>query len=1458
MDPWEILDRYFEDHRYPFTKHHLDSFREFLRTYIPNTVRSYNPIVMMKEDAAGNEILRVQIFIGGKEGKRIFIERPTILDEEGKAMLLTPQDARLRNMTYASHLFADIVVEYFKDGAATAISREFPMTYIGSVPLMLHSESCVLHGQGSRVLQGFGECPMDPGGYFIIDGKEKVIVSQERITTNRLFISKSEEPNFSYKGMIRCTGSSGETALSPRTVEMYLIRNPDPSMEPNIKEEYQKSKGAILVSIPSVRGLFPLTTLFRALGIESDRQIVELICGPIEKAHPAFLDFLRPSLVHGAESKIYTMTAALEYLSARTTYESVSHVRTILAVDLFPNIAESLDMKAMYLGYLVQQLMKTSLGMMQPSDRDSYAFKRVDISGFLLAQLFQETYDIFRKHVRDQIDKEYYYGPWKNTGHVEDMVRVENMARMFPGTMLTDIFATSLKGRWGSDKNDPDQGKVQDLARISYIGFLSHLRRVNLPLDRSIKVTSPHRLHSQQWGIMCPFESPDGASIGYLKNFALMTQITFGTSEKNIIHCFEDLGVIPLSQIPPSQHMDGEVIRVFLNGLYYGITTNPQLVVRAIRVFRRTGMINPFVSVTWNIVENEIRVQTEAGRPCRPLLIVENSEILLKKVATNKPSTSWFSWVFGTLLPTEELSNDTYYLDTYKSPFDMLDYQGRPLPDIIKDLERKQGCIEYLDIEEENTMYIAMKEGDVTGFHTHLEIHPSTAFSVVTHIVPFANHNQAPRVYFHAAQSKQAIGIYTTNFSKRFDTMGYIQHYPQKRIVTTRGSFYNGNNSMPNGTNVIVAVATHTGFNMEDSIILNKSSVDRGLFHITAYKTMTASEKTLNNNERIVFANPIKMRNEGKYITGNKHANYTLLGDDGIIKEESYVPRGQEAVVLGMVHVRDKLKEVKNGVFTEQVKEEMYHDVSLRTDVHHYGKVDRVFVATQNQGTPSKIAKVRFRKVRRPELGDKSCSSHGQKGVFGMILPQHDMPYTKEGIVPDLIINPHAFPSRMTIGHLVETVTAKLCCLQGCHGDGTVFLPFDTEKVYNELEENGYERHGNEILYNGRTGQQIETEIFMGPIFYYRLKHMVSDKVHARGDGPRTQLTHQPTSGRSKKGGLRVGEMERDVLLAHGLAQFTKEHMMEKSDKYRWAVCRHCGVIAKYNPKSFMECMSCEGTDISIIETPYAFKLLVQEMEAMGVQMRLGHTAPVWDDEDEESSSESSDDEMLGGELQNAMEENMSEEDMEQPEEMQGDASDSDTDNMSESGQGNTEDMSGSEDMNGSEDMSGSDDVNRSESMNRSEGMSINGNEGMSINGSEGMSINGSESMNHSEYMSGSDDIGMDDMGPIEDTTDMQIPGTPQDMPMQNPEGSNPDEKRDVKVIFIGDKLTQRDPANNGGGSFIEDDITEMLPNVGEATDKYSDMMGALRVPTPSGINIMESKINPMDPMDQEFWELPM
>jgi len=1602
MNEFDILDIYFRDHMYPFTKHHLDSYRQFLKNYIPNSIKTYNPITMLKlNEEANKEEIRVEVYIGGKDSKKLYLDRPTILDNEGKPMLLNPHDARLRNMTYTTKLYADVDIIYYKEGIEYT-TKTFPYTLIGAIPLMLHSDSCILHGQGSAVLQGFNECPMDPGGYFVVDGKEKVIISQERITTNRLFISKLEDDqDYSYRAYIQCTGESGESSLIPRRVEFKIIKiscyenETKECYEKPVKEDFLKMQGAILVSLPSIQGNFPLATIFRALGVESDKEIIETICGPIEKVPVEFLNFLRPSLVHGANSGVFTMSEAHDRMIDRTYFKSIKQVKSILALELFPNIEGTIREKAMYLGYLISVLMKTALNINLPSDRDSYVFKRVDISGILLAELFQETYSKFRKFVRDKLDEQYNYGPWKNITpvRIEDIVRVDNLHRVIPSSIITDVFERSLKGMWGPVQEDPEQGKVQDLARISYIGFMSHLRRVNMPLDRTIKITSPHRLHSQQWGIMCPYETPDGASVGYLKNFAIMTQITSGTSPYLLIELLEDLDVIPLRNITHLKAAEKETIKVFLNGAWYGITEDPLNLVRTFRLYRRNGLINQFVSISWNINIKEIRIQTESGRPCRPLLIIENQEILFSKVATSsKEKLTWYDLLYGSLLKSEQKNDKKYYTEEYISPYSLPEFQGKDHDFILKSLEKSQGCIEYLDIEEENTLFIALNKNEISPFHTHAEIHPSTLFSIVTQIVPFLNHNQAPRVIFHAAQSKQAIGIYATNFRKRFDTMGYIQHYPQKRIISTAGSHYNGANQMPNGFNAIVAIATYTGFNQEDSVIVNKNAIERGFYNITAYKTMVATEKQLNQNERLEFTNPIELRNNGVAVNNIKHADYKLLGNNGIIKEESYIPKGKEAVIIGMVHVNTRDKEVKKGILIDKEKEEIYTDVSLRSDVHHYGKIDKVFMVDQTGGVKNsknqlnRICKVRFRKVRKPELGDKNCltpdhevlttsgwkyidqitlkddvytlsegeivkidkptklyevecvdeeiydlrsqqvdlcvtmdhnmyvktrnsnkyqiikakdiigkrvsyaksainsnedyqliipatenenekilnmeyfleffgfwisdgwarisktqrndrnsettdyfveiaqikkedrerlieiikilgynpiehntcilisnkqlaefllpfsvgapnkylpewvwklsatqcqylynglrrgdgtvtpkkcdiyytsskkladdvqrlalhcgwsanikllykahektsyikgrkitnnydclsvniiktknnptinhghvhtqkgqteniinytgkvycievpshvfyvrkngkpvwtgncSSHGQKGVIGMILPQENMPFTKDGIVPDIIINPHAIPSRMTIGHLVETVFAKLCCMEGTTGDGTVFIPFDKEKMFDNLEKHNFEKYGNEILYNGRTGDQIKTEIFMGPIFYYRLKHMVADKMHSRDVGPRVQLTRQPTSGRSAGGGLRIGEMERDSLISHGLAQFIKESMMEKSDKYEWAVCKICGTAATYAPqRQIIECPRCKNQEVSVIETPYSLKLLIQELEAMNLQLRL---APE-NIEDEEYHSDNDD---IDSEFEDTME----------------------------------------------------------------------------------------------------------------------------------------------------------------------------------------------------------------------------
>jgi DNA-directed RNA polymerase II subunit RPB2 len=469
-----------------------------------------------------------------------------------------------------------------------------------------------------------------------------------------------------------------------------------------------------------------------------------------------------------------------------------------------------------------------------------------------------------------------------------------------------------------------------------------------------------------------------------------------------------------------------------------------------------------------------------------------------------------------------------------------------------------------------------------------------------------SNHNSSARNVFHAAQSKQAIGIYATNFNKRFDTMSYILHYPQRPIINTRIAQYTSSDYMANGYNTIVAIMTYSGFNQEDSIMINKATIDRGLNSLSYYKSITATAKIISQNEKVIFGNPILMRDKGIKIVGIKNKNYEHLDANGFIKEGTYVPEGQEVIIVGMINVREVIKEFKNGIFTDVKKELIYTDISLSTDNSLFGKVDRVYKSDKIAGTDSTICKVRFLKIKKPEFGDKHCSRHGQKGVIGMVIPEENMPYTKDGIRPDIIINPHAIPSRMTIGHLVECIFAKLCCIDGVLGDASVFIPIEKETIYSRLKEKNFNKYGNEILYNGYTGAQIETEIFIGPTYYFRLKHMVAEKINSRGIGKVMGLTRQPTEGRRKGGGLRIGEMERDTVLSHGISNFIKESMMERSDKFSWCICKRCGTLVAFNIKENINmCRNCNNDDVAVIQTPYAFKLFIQELETMGIQPRL-------------------------------------------------------------------------------------------------------------------------------------------------------------------------------------------------------------------------------------------------------------
>jgi DNA-directed RNA polymerase II subunit RPB2 len=724
MSCWDVLDSYFSSDKYFLTKHHLSSYNEFVANKIVSTISALNPIITIKKTPEVEH--EINVYIGGFQGQKIYLNKPTIV-ENGQQRLLYPNEARLRDMTYQSEIFADVVVRYITreiggDGEVTK-DEKFSNVKIGALPIMLHSSLCVLNNQSKAVLREMGECPYDQGGYFIVNGKEKVIVAQERIATNRIFINSSKDDKYKYQGKIRCT--SEDAPLFPKTINIYVCHGTDEIPE-----------NAILVESPNISQPIPLFMLFRALGIESDYDILEHIVYDINDSNNKQLfDFLHPSLVHG--NRMYSQRDVQEYLANFNRFQHIDKLRDILSNDIFPNMGYTYKKKAIFLGYIVNSLIKVCLGATKESDRDSYVFKRVDISGFLVANLFRDYYNQFKNKVRNKIDNEYLYGPMRGAKNIFGLINPANLGVVFQHNIIEDGMRKSLKGNWGiSDMNkEPNQGIVQDLSRFSYLGTMSHLRRVNTPIDATSKIVAPHRLHTSQWGIMCPCESPDGGSIGLLKNLAIMCHITFDTKQQNIIMCLEDNDLIKIDNcsIPELN----KYTKVLVNSNWVGIHKDAPNLFKQLKLLKRNSMINIFTSISWDVLKNTINVQTESGRCCRPLYVVENGKLLINKYAEHikKGTIGWKQLTRGFSVANAEENDDEYRQDG-------------------KDLEGKQAPIEFLDVEEANTSYIAMRPEEVTKQHTHCEIHPSTILSILTHQIPLVNHNQAPRCVFSGAQGK--------------------------------------------------------------------------------------------------------------------------------------------------------------------------------------------------------------------------------------------------------------------------------------------------------------------------------------------------------------------------------------------------------------------------------------------------------------------------------------------------------------------------------------------------------------------------------------------------------------------------------------------------------------------------------------------------------------------------------
>ncbi|KAL4930508.1 DNA-directed RNA polymerase II core subunit RPB2 [Aspergillus undulatus] len=1101
-DCWTVISSFFDTKG--LVSQQLDSFDEFISSTMQELVEEQGQVTLDQTlPPAEDEIDPVVVRRYELKFGTVMLSRPSVTEE-----------ARLRNLTYASPLYLGITKKIMEgrerlvadrdddDMMDSNGDRKAAGTYLQWEQKELSpdqakeetSKYCILKDLSEQALYNWNECPYDSGGYFIINGSEKVLIAQERSAGNTVQVFKKAAPSpVSYTAEIR----------SALALKLF--------------EKGDTARGGfgstIRSTLPYIKADIPIVIVFRALGVVSDEDILNHIC--YDRNDTAMLEMLKPCIEEGFV--IQDREVALDYIAKRG---SSQYAREIMQKELLPHISQSEGSetrKAFFLGYMVHRLLQCALGR-----RD-----RLDLAGPLLANLFRV---LFTRVTRDL------------QRYVQRCVETNREIYLNIGYALAT-------GNWGEQKKaaSAKAGVSQVLSRYTYASTLSHLRRTNTPIGRDGKIAKPRQLHNTHWGLVCPAETPEGQACGLVKNLALMCYIT---RNMEVLEEFEP-------QVTPN------ATKVFVNGVWVGVHREASHLVETMQSLRRRNMIS-----------HEFKIFTDAGRVCRPLYVIDNDP--KKHIPDMDPEDrreQYFGW----------------------------------------DGLVKSGVVEYVDAEEEETIMIlqagyAMPEDDhdinkrvrsvlsqKAHTWTHCEIHPSMILGVCASIIPFPDHNQSPRNTYQSAMGKQAMGVFLTNFDQRMETMANILYYPQKPLATTRSMEFLRFRELPAGQNAIVAIACYSGYNQEDSVIMNQSSIDRGLFRSLFYRTYTDSEKMVGLTVVERFEKP--MRSD---TIGMRKGTYDKLDEDGIIAPGVRVS-GEDIIIGKTAPLAPDAEELG-----QRTKAHTKLDVSTPLRSTESGIVDQVLVSTSNDDL--KFVKVRMRTTKVPQIGDKFASRHGQKGTIGITYRQEDMPFTREGVTPDLIINPHAIPSRMTIAHLIECQLSKVSALRGFEGDATPFTDVTVDSVSRLLREHGYQSRGFEVMYNGHTGRKLVAQVFLGPTYYQRLRHMVDDKIHARARGPTQILTRQPVEGRARDGGLRFGEMERDCMIAHGASAFLKERLFDVSDPFRVHICDDCGLmtpIAKLK-KGLFECRLCNNKHrISQVHIPYAAKLLFQELAAMNISARM-------------------------------------------------------------------------------------------------------------------------------------------------------------------------------------------------------------------------------------------------------------
>jgi len=1047
-----VVDALFRD--VSLTAQAINSYDDFVSRIVPTIIQNHRPVEVRAELAgfsAPTHIIQI------KEPR---YDVPSCMEKNNDIRRCTPMEARNRDLMYSCPMFVN-VHHIHTNAQGKRVEDVHKDIFLARMPVMFRSSLCSSSDDFAN-----GECPHDPGGYFIVNGREKTLVVQERISPNLIF------------------------CFSPTECLYHAEYDPVAHRVATLRIKVRKfGSTPFRVTVPGFEVEIPIVILFRALGDMEDKWQLEI-------GH----DDARQSIEDAACAT--TQEAAMAWLGKY-------HENPVQMLErvVYPNIADqhkTLQLTLQWKKYL------SSLHHKKYDDRDHMRSKRLDTAGAMLGSMFSHLFHQLLGTIRKQA-----------VALLNKNKRIRPHRLIQPQHITDGIKYALATGNW-KIKNSAFAGRVgvsQMLNRNTYISCISQLRRVDTGIDSQQKIIAPRLLYGNQWGYMCPSETPEGGPCGLVKQLALSAYIT------------TQCDATKLEQIiTPFFSKNGQHV-VFHNGAPIGLTDQSELV-SVVREARRARTISSDVCVA--VEDGNIDLWTDSGRVSRPVFVVNQGKLLIQAEQVNDLKDGRLHW------------EDMFTL----------------------------GVVENLSVYEEERAFIALRPENLTIEHTHCELDPSLILGTLASTIPYPDHNQSPRNVYQAAMGKQAMGIYTSNYAKRFDTNGHVMHYPQKPLVTTRAAKALCGDDLPAGTQAIVAIMCFGGYNQEDSLLFNRYAVDRGFGRSTTYRTYASS----NASTRQSTASEFKKQDMYGNVT-------STLDADGLAFPNTKIEKGKAIfcnVTEGKTHPHVTKNKKSSGV------------------------VDATILFQNANG--GQTAKTRIREQRIPQIGDKFSSRHGQKGTIGMMYNQEDLPFTSEGIVPDLIVNPHAIPSRMTIGHVFECVASKLAALTGVRQDATAFSHDSVENICALLKKAGFSEDGKEVMYHPYTGKRMEGRVFIGPTFYQRLKHMVEDKIHARAKGKIVGLTRQPVDGRANGGGLRWGEMERDCGVAHGASAVLHERMMISSDAYDAPICAHCGLIGTTRQTNSFEpihCQSCDNKDVHIVKMPYAGKLMMQELMAMGVSPKI-------------------------------------------------------------------------------------------------------------------------------------------------------------------------------------------------------------------------------------------------------------